>query len=159
MEAVRQLFSRHPRTSALHPIRKSRGKITVTAGAKMILFGYSNRRYQERREGELRREARLHPYTRCYASSRNLANPQGPRHNNSCTKGRVEKRLTGEESSKFRGTWSTLFLTPFVPEMSVVHSITCPTRCNGGQKRRQKRRFLAAIVHFAVSHHMAGHMT
>ena len=69
MEAV-QPFSRHSRTDWRATIRKSRGKITVTASAKMILFGYSNRRYQERREGKLRREARLHPYTRCYASSR-----------------------------------------------------------------------------------------
>jgi hypothetical protein len=50
MEAVRQPFSRHPRTGALHPIRKSRGKITVTASAKMILFGYSNRIKNEEKE-------------------------------------------------------------------------------------------------------------
>jgi len=109
MEAVRQPFSRHPRTGALHPIRKSRGKITVTASARMILFGYSNRRYQERREGKLRREARLHPYTRCYASSRNLANPQGPRHNNSCTKGRVEKRLTGLRRGGQQISWHVVY--------------------------------------------------
>jgi hypothetical protein len=41
---------------------------------KMILFSYSNKRYQERGRKELRRETRLRPYTR-------QREPSGPRHN------------------------------------------------------------------------------
>jgi hypothetical protein len=48
---------------------------------KIIRFGDFHLRYQERREGKLRREARLHPYTRCHAPSPKPRYPQGPRHN------------------------------------------------------------------------------
>jgi hypothetical protein len=52
----------------------------------------------------------------------------------------------GRDGSPFSGCVKSETGKKKVKRQNRWHSITCPTRCNGRQKRRQKRRFLAAIV-------------